>query len=422
MFTSPKTATLILLSVCAFWSTSSRSASAEDEPFWPRFHGPNGDNISTETGLLKQWPEAGPKLLWTARGLGFGFSGVSIARGMMYTSGNIEGKTVVTALDMDGRIVWQVANGDAWTRSHPGSRTTPTVDGDRLYHKSPLGDATCFDARTGKRIWTLNILQRFQAKNTRWALPESLLIDGDRVICSPGGPKAAMVALDKHTGRVVWTTPSTGELAGYASPNLIEQDGLRMLLTFTSGSFIGVNADSGKLLWRFKRTVPWEETIMMPLYHDRQVLISTGHRTGTVKFAVHVQGDRARLEELWRSEELDVQHGGVILLDGRVHGACHSSNNQKWVCLDWKTGRKLYADRVVGRGSLTSAEGLLYMLSERSRMGLVRAGPDGYEVVGRFRLPLGGEGPSWAHPVVRGHRLYIRHADYLYAYDIRANP
>ncbi len=393
---------------------------AEEAAFWPQFHGPNRDNMSTETGLPKEWPEGGPKLLWTARGIGFGFSTVAIARGMIYTSGNIDNKTVVSALDMNGKLLWQVANGEAWTRSHPGSRTTPTVDGDRLFHKSPLGDVTLFEAKTGKKIWTLNILDRFQAKNTRWALAESLLIDDDRVICSPGGPKASVVALDKLTGRVVWTAPSTGELAGYVSPALVERQGLRMILTMTSGAFIGVNADTGALLWRFKRTVPWEETIMMPLYRDGHVLISTGHRTGTVKFAVQVEGDKATLKELWRTEELDVQHGGVILLDGYVYGACHSSNNRKWVCLDWKTGRKMYADRGVGRGSLTYADGRLYTLSEKSVMGLVRPGPKAHEVVGQFKLPKQGEGPSWAHPVVCAGRLYIRHGDFLYAYDLRA--
>ncbi len=295
MFITRKLAKPIVLVVCCLALNVGGLLLAEETPFWPQFHGPGRDNMSTETGLLARWPEDGPKLLWTAEGIGFGFSTVAIARGMIYTSGNIDEKTVVSALDMDGKIVWQTENGGAWTGSHPGSRATPTIDGARLSHKSPLGAVTRMDPKTGKKIWTLNILDKFQAKNIRWALPESLLIDGERVICCPGGPKASVVALDKLTGRVVWTTPSTGDLAGYASPVLAEYRGLRMILTLMSHAFIGVNADTGELLWRFKRVVPWEETVFSPIFHDGQTLISTAHRTGTVKFAVHVRGDKAKL-------------------------------------------------------------------------------------------------------------------------------
>ncbi|MCH7910944.1 MAG: PQQ-binding-like beta-propeller repeat protein [Candidatus Hydrogenedentes bacterium] len=180
-------------------------AGAVDElPFWPQFHGPKRDNISTEKGLLDAWPEGGPARVWTAEGLGHGYSTVAIAGGMMYTSGNIDGSTVVTALDMEGEILWQVNNGAAWTQDRPGTRGTPTVDGDRVYHESPLGNVMCLDAKTGEIIWQLNILDKFDSENIHWGLAESLLIDGDKVICSPGGPEASMVALNKHTGAVVW--------------------------------------------------------------------------------------------------------------------------------------------------------------------------------------------------------------------------
>ena len=394
------------------------AAVAQDAAFWPQFHGPKRDNLSTETGLLQQWPEAGPTLLWRAQGIGEGYATVSIARGLIYTSGNIDDKTVITALDMDGRIRWKVENGRAWTASQPGARMTPTLDGDRLYHESPHGDLVCLDAKTGRKIWGLNVLDAFHSKNTNWAQAESLLIDGDRVICSPGGPETAMVALDKKTGQTLWKSPTAGDLAGYASASLGECQGLRILFTLTSRALIGVNADTGDLLWRFEQITPFEENILMPIYHDGHVFIST-RTTGSVLLKIHVDGKQASVKEVWRTQELDNQHGGVILLNGYLYGACHVHNNSKWVCLDWKTGRPTYVERGIGKGSLTYADGMFSMMSENRNVGLIKAKPEAYELVSRFKLPDGGEGPSWAHPVVCGGRLYIRYSDFLYAYDMR---
>ena len=390
-----------------------------EAPFWPQFHGPRRDNISTETGLLRRWPEEGPRLLWTAEGLGHGFATVSIADGRIYTCGNIRGRTVITAMDMEGKTLWRFDNGPAWEADKPGTRGTPTIDGPRLVHESPLGQVVCLEAKTGKRIWGLNILEEFGSKNITWALAESLLIDGDRVICSPGGPQSALVALDKMTGRTVWKSPSAGDLAGYASPATAEHGGLRMILTLTSRALIGVNADDGDLLFRFEHRSPWDENILMPVYHDGHVFLST-RTTGSVMVRLRVEGKRATAEEAWRSEELDNHHGGVVRLGGYLYGASHVRNSGRWICLDWKTGRRMYAERGVGKGSLTVAEGMLYALGERGTMALVPATPEAFRIVSQFRVPKEGEGPTWAHPVVCGGRLYIRHSDFLYVYDVRA--
>ncbi len=396
---------------------------AAEAAYWPQFHGPKRDNVSRETGLLKTWPHGGPQLLWTARGIGHGFAGVSIAGGLIYTTGNIDDHTVITAMDIRGTILWQVRQGKAWLRPTGGTRATPTIDGDRLYCENPHGDVVCLDAKSGKKIWGLNILKEFHGKNIIWGLSESLLIDGDHVICSPGGEETAVAALDKMTGRTVWKSPSAGDLAGYCSPALAEYRGLRMILTLTAKAMIGVNADTGDLLWRVDQVTPFDETITTPIYHDGQVLVST-RSTGSVMYRIHVkgdniQGDRASLEPIWRSKQLDNQHGGILLLDGYVYGACLVSNHGQWVCIDWNSGEKTYAAEGVGHGSLTYADGMLYTLSERSEMGLVQATPQRHQVISRFPVPQGGEGPTWAHPVVCGGRLYLRHGDFLYAYDVR---
>lgn len=398
-------------------STSTTAPASSEKPFWPRFHGPKGDNLSADRGLLKEWPKSGPRLVWTAKGLGHGYASVTLANGLIYTAGNLDEKTVVTALDLEGKPRWQADNGPAWTRDYPGTRGTPTLDGDRVYHESPLGELTCYDAQSGKKIWDLNILREFGGQNITWALAESVLIDGDRLICCPGGDKASVAALDKKTGKTVWTAPSTGVKAGYASPVLAEDQGLRMILTMNAKAFLAVNADNGDLLCTYPHETAYDVNATSPIYRDGHVFLCSGYGTGSVLLKLTVQGRKASVEQVWKTKDLDNHHGGVIFLDGYLYGAAFRGS---WTCLEWKTGKRMHAERGVGKGSLTFADGMLYTLSEQRDMGLVEATPKAHKVISRFKVPSGGEGPSWAHPVVCGGRLYVRHSDQLYAYDVRA--
>jgi outer membrane protein assembly factor BamB len=395
---------------------------ADRESSWPQFHGPNRDNTSTEKGLLKQWPQNGPDLLWTARDLGHGYSSISIANGMIYTAGSIADNTVVIALNLEGKVLWKVKNGKAWTGegpgSRPGSRGTPTINSDRLYHQSPHGDLICLNAETGEKIWGLNIIEKFKSKIPVWALAESLLVDGDNLISCPGGPQTCMVALNKKTGSVVWKAPSIREVAGYASPALFEYKELRIITTLTAKSMIGVNADTGELLWRIKHESYADENVMMPIFQDGEIFVST-LKTGSVKWKINIINGKVSLEEIWRTEELDNHHGGVILTNGNLYGSSTVRNRNLLVCLDWKTGRNKYMDKCVGKVSLTYADGMLYALSIDGVMGLVRPTPSGHELVSSFEIPKGGKFNSWAHPVVCGGRLYIRHGEFLYAFSLR---
>jgi outer membrane protein assembly factor BamB len=403
----------ILFTFCVFLTTT--SFAVDRESFWPQFHGPNRDNISTEKGLLKKWPKNGPALIWASNGLGHGYSSISIADGMIYTAGNIGQHTVVTALNLDGKILWQVKNGEAWTGSWPGSRGTPTVDGDCLYHQNPHGSLICLNAKTGDIIWQLNVIEKFNSELPRWALAESLLVDGDHLISCPGGPETCMVALDKRTGSVVWKAPSTGELAGYASPALFDYEGLRIITTLTLKSFIGVNVDTGELLWHIKHETYYDENIMTPIFHHGEVFIST--LVGSIKWRVHVKDGKVSLEEIWRTPQLENHMGGVILVDDNLHGSS-VVHNRLFVCLDWKTGRIRYADQCVGL-ALTYADGMLYALNEDGVVGLVQPTPIGHKLISCFKIPKGGKGKTWAHPVVCGGRLYIRHDEFLYAYSLK---
>jgi outer membrane protein assembly factor BamB len=386
---------------------------------WPCFHGPKGDNISPETGLLKKWPQEGPKLLWTCKGIGEGFGSPSIAGGLIYVSGTLDDKATITAIDLTGNIRWQVPAGDTWKGNYPGTRGTPNIDGQRLYHESPMGQVVCLNAKTGKEAWRVDILKEFDASNITWGLAESVLIDSDRVICSPGGKRGSVVALDKNTGKTVWAAKSTGELANYATPVLAEYQGLRMVLTMIQKALIGVNADNGDLLFRHKHETRFDINATSPVFHDGRIFITSGYGSGSEMLKLVVNGQNASVESVWRSKNLDNHHGGVILLDGYVYGAAHQSEGGRWICLAWSDGAMKYAEKGVGKGSLTCAEGKFYCWSEQGRVGLVAATPQKYELISSFTAAKGGEGPTWAHPVVCGGRLYLRHGNLLHTYDVR---
>ncbi len=393
-------------------------ADTPNAPYWPAFQGPRGDNVSDESGLLREWPADGPTLLWTAEGIGQGYSSVSLARGLIFTAGNINDQSVVTALDLEGTIRWQTPAGGAWTGSNPGTRSTPTIDDDRIYFQNPLGELFCLEASSGKIVWNVNVLERFGAKNITWALAESILVDGRHVISTPGGPQTAVVALDKMTGETVWQSASAeGDPTGYATPSLVEYKGKRLILTFTGKATICVDADTGQLYWRYPHETSYDVNALKPIFHDGQVFVSSGYGSGSRMLKLEVSGDQVEVAEVWTNRDLDNHHGGVLLRDGYLYG---SKFQRDWACLEWASGRTAYTEPGVGKGSLTCADGMLYTLSERLDMGLVAADAERFEVVSRFRLPSRGEGPSWAYPVVCDGRLYLRHDNNLFCYDVRA--
>lgn len=395
-------------------------ATASPAADWPVFHGPDGSNKSPDTGLLRQWPEGGPELLWQTDGLGEGYATVSVADGLVYTSGNKDGKTIITALDLDGKVVWQAANGDAWTKDFPGTRGTPTIDGDRLYHESPIGNVICMNAKTGEEIWSLNILDKFAGENIKWALAESVIIDGPHAICCPFGEKASIVALDKMTGEVVWAAEGTGDKAGYATPAVIEYGGLRMVVTMNQKAVVGVDADSGKLLFRHPHETKYDVNALLPVFHDGQIFVASGYGSGAQMIKLTVDGKNVSTEQVWVNKKFDNHHGGVILQDGFVYGA---NARGQWMCVDWKTGETKWAEKGIGKGSVSFADGLLYGFNENQNkrtVGLIKPNPEAYEEISSFQIPEGGKGNSWAHPVIIGGRLYLRHGDFLFVYNVKA--
>ncbi len=410
----------VLLSLMFSMSVVALSAEAAE---WPCFHGPERNNIATDTGLIQTWPQDGPELLWTASGIGHGYSSVSISRGRIFTAGMIDRQTYVTAMDMTGKKLWQKLNGQSWQASkrqpwaisYAGSRGTPSVDGDTVCHLSEMGSLSAFDAETGRQKWHVDVLRAFNAERPKYGLSESVLVKDDAVFCCPGGADGYQVALDKETGHTLWTNTEIEDPVGYCSPVPASIDGVEQIISMSANRVFSFGPENGKLLWDYPFGNERNNSATDVIVSDGLVYASCGYGGGSILLRPQKQpGGDFSVEQVWKSELLDNHHGGVLLLNGRLYGAGHESRG--WFCLVFKTGKQIWQTR--GKGSLTCAGNMLYCLDERGTMTLVEANADQWREAGSFRLPRGGKGLYWAHPVVCGGRLYVRHSDQLFTYDV----
>ena len=388
---------------------------------WPQFRGPDRDGKSAETGLLQKWPDGGPELLWSVEGLGIGFSSVAVADGFIYTTGMLDSEGFLFAYDVNGEFQWKVSYGPEWRRSHKGTRTTPTVDTDRLYIFSGTGVLACFDAKSGEKKWTVDTLEKFQGENLMWGIAESVLIVGPNAICTPGGKDASVVALDKMTGQTVWTSKGLSEKSAYCSPKLIEIGGTELIVTMLEKSVVGLDAKTRKVLWKDKinEGIGRSNHPVTPLYQDGYIYITAGYDKVGVKYQLSADG--TKITKKWEDATLDVHHGGVVLVNGYLYGANWNSNARgDWVCLEWDTGKVMYEARWNGnKGSIIYADNMLYCYDENTGdVALVKPSPKGFEIVSSFRITMG-TGKHWAHPAISDGGLYIRHGDVLMAYDIK---
>lgn len=414
-----RTMSILILQLLAF----SLISFSNDSPCWPCFHGDNRDNKSTETGLLQSWPQEGPELIWSASGIGHGFSSVAVADGRIFTAGIIDKNTCLVALDLDGNILWYERNGAPWQASkrqswavpYAGSRGTPTIDGSTVYHLSDLGRLTAFDVRTGDERWHLKLIETFDAEASEYGYSESVLIDGDRLFCCPGGKRGYIVALDKSTGKTLWTNTDFLDPIGYSSPVIEEVAGLRQVVTLSANRLFAVSPENGKLLWQYELSNKRGNNATDAIVYKDFVYASSGYGKGSVLLRLEPKSDGTfSVEEVWATELLDNHHGGVILHEGFLYGAGHEARG--WFCLDFETGAEKW--RSPGKGSLTWADDRLYLVDEKGEMTLVQSTPEQCREFGSFEAPRGGKGPYWAHPVVCGGRLYVRHSDTLFAYSI----
>jgi outer membrane protein assembly factor BamB len=346
---------------------------------------------------------------------------VAVADGMVYTTGDTEKDLAITALDLSGQKVWQRPNGAAYSQSVPGSRSTPTVTGGKLYNMNGYGDLVCLTAKTGEPVWAVNTFERFGGREVTWGVAESPLVDGQNVICCPGGERVFMAALDKDTGETRWTCTGVGDQHSHASPLIVEYQGLRQIVTLTAAAAIGVAADTGRLLWRY----PHEAKVNCdtPVFHDGDLYLFATWGFGATKLRLTVNGQDCSAKPVWHTADLDNEHGGVMLVDGYLYGHADADHKQRHLaCVDAQTGETQWgAEDLKGQlsATLTFAEGLLYIVTDTGEVGLVRPNPERLEVISRFHIPEGGQGAVWAFPIVSDGKLYIRHDEFLYVYDIR---
>jgi outer membrane protein assembly factor BamB len=383
---------------------------------WPQWQGPDRTGMSKETGLLSAWPAAGPAVVWTATGLGNGYGSMAVVGERVFAQGTRRGRSTVVAYNRaDGKEVWSKALGQAGDDDRgPGPRGTPTVDGDRVYVLTELGDLACLKT-DGTELWQRNILRDFNGPQIRWQISESPLVDGAHLIVSPGGSGAGMVKLDKMTGKTVWTSKDLSDAAGYSSPIVADVQGVRTYFTFTSSAGVGVRASDGKLMFRYPRAANNVANITTPIYSDNKVFFTSAYDTGAGLVDLSVQNGEVKAKEIYFTREMKNHHGGVVLVNGYLYGF----NDSILTCLEFATGKMMWRDRSVGKGSVMFADGHLYLQGENNIVGLAEASPAGYKEKGRFTIADKGL-PSWAHPVVSGGRLYVRNQDSLVAYDIKA--
>ena len=397
-------------------ATTAGTGGQSNPPDWPQWQGPDRTGLSKDTGLLKQWPASGPPLVWSISDIGAGYGSISLKGDRIFVQGSRGRQSVVFSLNRaDGKGVWSKALGPAGNndRGH-GPRGTPTVDDDRLYVLTENGDLVCLKAQDGAAVWQRNILKEFGGHNISWLISESPLVDGNMVIVTPGGRGAGIVALDKMSGKTIWTSKELSDEAGYASLVAADVQGVRTLMTLTSEAGVGVRASDGKLMWRYKPVSNNTANVTTPIVHDNKVFYASDYGTGGALLGLTAQGGEVKAQEIYFTREMQNHHGGVVLVDGYLYGF----NNSILTCLDFATGKLMWRHRSVGKGAITYADGHLYLLGEDNIVGLAEASSAAYKEKGRFKIADQGW-PSWAHPVVIGGRLYIRNQATLAAYDIR---
>lgn len=406
---------LLLLGALALIPITTGNTAAEAE--WPQWRGPLRNGVSSETGLVKQWPPVGPTALWTISNLGEGYGSLAIKADRIYVQGTSGAASAVFCLNRaDGKTIWSTSLGPMVKEGRGnGPRSTPTLDADRIYVLTENGDLACLRARDGSAIWRKNILKEYGGENPRWLISESPLVDGNRLVVSPGGSGAGIVALDKMTGGELWRAKELSDTTGYASCVVADIGGVRSYMNFTSTAAVGVRASDGKLMWRYDKAANRTANCSTPVFADNKVFFSSAYDTGAALLNLSAQGGEVKAQEAYFTRDMMNHHGGMVYLNGYLYGF----SNQILTCLEFATGKVMWRDRSVGKGAVTYADGMLYLLGEKHMVGLAEANPKAYVERGRFPIQdMGRE--SWAHPVVLGGKLYIRNQGNLTCYDVKA--
>jgi outer membrane protein assembly factor BamB len=394
---------------------------------WPQFRGPDRTDVSRETGLLRSWPPGGPKLLWTFDKTGIGYSGPSVVGDRLYLMGGDETKEYLFALDVrTGKKVWTAEVGPFYENNWGGGpRGTPTVDGDRVYALGGRGDLICVKASSGEKLWSKNYTRDLGGPLPTWGFTESPLVDGDQLLCTPGGAGGTVAALDKTSGKLLWRSKGWTDRAAYPSVVISNAGGVRQYVQMTERSVAGVEAKSGRVLWHFDR--PARIVVPTPVCFDDYVYVTSGYGAGCNLLKLTRDGRDFKVEEVYANKNMQNHHGGVVLVGGHLYGYYERND---WVCQDARSGKIVWKSRKLGKGSLTCANGQLYLYGEADGTAvLLDVSTKGWSERGRFKItrqsalerPPNRPGANiWTHPVVANGRLYLRDQEYLFCFDVKA--
>ncbi len=381
-----------------------------------QWRGDNRDGKYNSTGLLKKWPSNGPELLWNFDELGDGHTSAVVTDEIIFITGLEGDKGVLYALTPNGKLKWKKVYGPEWNESYPGTRTTPLLTKNKLYLISGLGVVYCLNANNGEKIWSVDVFKKYDGRNIKWGITENMAIDGNKLFCVPGGKNANVIALNTNDGSLIWKCKGKGEKSAYCSPTVINHNGRKIFVTQTEDHILGVDVNTGKLLWTHEQTNKYSVHANTPLYHNGELYILSGYGKGGVMLSLSEDG--SSVTEKWFNSSLDSRMGGVVLHDGKIYGGGDAS--RKWHCVDWETGKDLHAEAVLRKkGNIIWADDMLYAYDEMGYVALLKPTASGFEMVSKFKVPHG-TGPHWAHTVIHNKKLYVRHGNSLMAFDIAA--
>ncbi len=373
----------------------------------------NRDGIYQEKNLLSSWPEKGPELVMTLEDIGGGYSSPAVTGDRIYISGMIDQKGYLFSFDRKGKLLWKTEYGPEWYTAHSGVRGSPTATGNHVYIQSGVGHVICMNASDGKKVWTVDMEKRFGAITPKWGHAETMLLIDNQLICTPGGTKASVAALDPKTGTTRWTTKAGEEQSGYCSPTIVKHGSKPILITMLSASIIGIDPASHKLLWKHPHKTSYGVNPNTPIYSDGNVVYASGYGQGTGM--LKLSGDGGKASQVWREPSLDPQMGGTVLLGTDLYGFGHK--NKGLHCLDITTGKIKHSLAQKRGGVVISAGGKLYCYNEQGSVFLAQPERKAIRVISSFDIEQG-RGPHWAHPVIDNGHLFVRHGAYLMVYDI----
>lgn len=373
--------------------------------------------------LLEKWPDGGPEILLEKEGLPTTYSSVIVKDEIIFTSGIEDSLEVLMAIYPDGSRKWKTVYGKAWDQSFPNARCTPTIEGNYAYVISGRGDVACIEINNGRQKWSVDMQKKYKASWGKWGIAESPLIVDDKVICTPGGNRTTMVALDKATGKTIWESRSIKNKTAYTSPLLVVRGNMKMIITVLAKHVVCVNAENGEILWKYNYkdidTPSNGSTInpVTPIAKGNEVFVTSGYNH--VGIMLEMTDDFRSVNMKWKTKDLDVHHGGVVEVDGYLYAANFTSIvDGNWLCLDWDTGALQYEENWKGKGSIIATDGFLICYDERrGHVGLAKITPEHFTVISEFRVEKG-RGPHWSHPSLYDDKLYIRHGDALVVYDL----